>query len=51
MLGETVLDITKEIPSGIYTITLDISSLTNGVYFLHLGNGHSSVVRKFVVTK
>ena len=51
MLEEIVLNETTEIPSGIYTATIDISSLPDGVYFLRLGDGHSSVVRKFVVAK
>ncbi|MDB5282995.1 MAG: hypothetical protein JWO06_2070 [Bacteroidota bacterium] len=51
MLGQAVLTETKQIPAGIHTATIDLAGFANGVYFLRLGDGHFSIIRKFVVAK
>jgi len=51
VLGEIVLEETKQIPSGNHTATADVSYLTDGIYFLQISAGAASSTRKFVIAK
>ncbi len=51
VLGETVLDETKQILSGSHTATADVSLFAEGVYFLQVSAGGYSSIKKFVIAR
>lgn len=48
ILGQHIYDQAIEVNEGANSVTLDISSLSSGIYFFCLQNGKESITRKFV---
>jgi hypothetical protein len=51
VVDETGRSVYRNQPSGNTTVTLDLTGLANGLYFLQLNNGAHSSVQKIIVNK
>jgi hypothetical protein len=45
VIGEKIIEESKNIPAGLSSTLCDISSLASGIYFLNVTDRHSSVIR------
>jgi hypothetical protein len=49
--GEIVYEQKKLLASGKHTVTMDMSSFSNGIYFANISNNEISITRKFIIKK
>jgi hypothetical protein len=51
ILGQKVYDKNEDGLEGKYSETLDVSNLSNGIYFLTLKTDNETQVQKFLITR
>ncbi len=48
VLGKEISNDTREVEIGTSQLSMDISTMVNGVYFLHITQNGNSIIQKFI---